>query len=130
MGSDVILDNPYLDRCLRFGWYLDVIMLFLLGDASLIFRFVSVVGLDDQDCIFDLLIAIHDWLIPLYDMHAIILCLFTNLCFPWSKPAHHSGTLLASLVHSVILFWLIFTWYPYLINQLSYLLHFISKDLF
>ena len=35
MGSDVIFDNLYLDRRLRFGWYLDVIMLFLLGDFFL-----------------------------------------------------------------------------------------------
>ena len=37
MGSNVIFDNPYLDRCLRFGWYLDIIMLLLLGDVSLMF---------------------------------------------------------------------------------------------
>ena len=28
-------------------------MLLLLGDASLMFGFVSTVGLDDRDCIFD-----------------------------------------------------------------------------
>ena len=43
MGSDVIFDNLYLDRCLRSGWYLDVVMLLLLGVASLMFRSDSVV---------------------------------------------------------------------------------------
>ena len=28
-------------------------MLLLLGDASLMFGFISIVGLDDWDCIFD-----------------------------------------------------------------------------
>ena len=37
MGSDVIFDSPYLDRYLRFGWYMDIIMLLILGDASLTF---------------------------------------------------------------------------------------------
>ena len=37
MRLDVIFKNLYLDRRLRFGWYLDVIMLFLLGDTSLMF---------------------------------------------------------------------------------------------
>ena len=53
MGSDVIFDNPYLDKCLRFGWYLDVIMLLLLGYASLMFGSNSVVDMDDWDYIFD-----------------------------------------------------------------------------
>ena len=43
MGSDVVFDSLYLDRCLRFGWYLDIIMLLLLGVASLMFRSDSVV---------------------------------------------------------------------------------------
>ena len=76
------------------------------------------------------LIVIHDWLIPLYDMHAIILYLFTNFCFPWSKPTHQSSTLFVSLVHSIILLWLLFIRYPCLINQWSYLLHLISRDSF
>ena len=53
MGSDVVFDNLYFDRCLRFGWYLDVIMLFLLGDASLMFGPNSIVDMDDWDYIFD-----------------------------------------------------------------------------
>ena len=40
MGSNVVFDSPHLDRCLRFGQYLDVIMPFLLGDSSSMFRFV------------------------------------------------------------------------------------------
>ena len=43
MGSDVIFDSLYLDRCLRSGRYLDIIMLLLLGVASLMFRSDSVV---------------------------------------------------------------------------------------
>ena len=53
MRSDVIFDSPYLDRCLRFGWYLDIIMLLLLGDVSLMFGPDSVVHMDDRDYPFD-----------------------------------------------------------------------------
>ena len=53
MGSDVAFDSPYLDRYLRFGWYLDIIMLLLLGDASLMFGPDSVVDIDDQDFTYD-----------------------------------------------------------------------------
>ena len=53
MRSDVVFDSPYLDRCLRFGWYLDIIMLLLLRDASLTFEPDSVMDMDDQDCTFD-----------------------------------------------------------------------------
>ena len=53
MGSDVVFDSPYLDRYLRFGWYLDIIMLLLLGDTSLTFGLDSVVDLDDWDYTFD-----------------------------------------------------------------------------
>ena len=49
MESNVVFDNPYLDRCLRFGWYLDIIMLFLLGNTSLTFRPNPVVNLDYWD---------------------------------------------------------------------------------
>ena len=69
------------------------------------------------------MIAIHDWFIPLYDTHTFILCLIANICFLWSKPIHHSGTLFTSLIHSIILFWVIFIWYACSINQLSWLLH-------
>ena len=48
------------------------------------------------------LIAIYDWFIMFYVMHMITLNLFTNLCFPWNKWVHHSGTSFAPLVHSVI----------------------------
>ena len=43
MGSDVVFDNLYLDRCLRSGWCLDIVMLLLLGVASLMCRSDSVV---------------------------------------------------------------------------------------
>ena len=53
MRSDVVFDSPYLDRYLRFGWYLDIIMLLLLGDASLKFGPDLVVHMDDRDYTFD-----------------------------------------------------------------------------
>ena len=53
MGSNVVLENPYLDRSLRFGWYLETIMLLLLGDASMMFGSDSDLDIDDQDCTFD-----------------------------------------------------------------------------
>ena len=43
MGSDVVFDSLYLDRCLRSGWHLDIVMLLLLGVASLMCRTDSVV---------------------------------------------------------------------------------------
>ena len=43
MGSNVIFGSLYLDRWLRFGWYLDIVMLLLLGVASLMCRSDSVV---------------------------------------------------------------------------------------
>ena len=43
MGSDVVFDSLCLDRCLRSGCHLDIVMLLLLGDAFLMVRFVSVV---------------------------------------------------------------------------------------
>ena len=36
MGSDAIFNSLYLGRCLTFGWCLNVTMLFLLRDTSLI----------------------------------------------------------------------------------------------
>ena len=48
------------------------------------------------------LIAIYEWFILFYVMHTIALSLFTNVCFPWNKWAHHLGTSFAFLVHSVI----------------------------
>ena len=53
MGPDVVFDNPYLDKYLRFGWYLDITMLIFLGDTSLTFRPDSVVDLDDWGYTFD-----------------------------------------------------------------------------
>ena len=41
MGSDIVFYGFYLDKCLRFGWHLDIVMFFLLGDTSLMFKFVS-----------------------------------------------------------------------------------------
>ena len=43
MGSNVVFDSLYLDRCLRSGWHLDIAMLLLLGVASLMCRTDSVV---------------------------------------------------------------------------------------
>ena len=43
MGLNVVFDNLYLDRCLRSGWYLDIIMLLLLEVTSLMFRSDSTV---------------------------------------------------------------------------------------
>ena len=43
MGSDVVFSSLYLDRWLRSGWYLDIVMLLLLGVASLMCRSDSVV---------------------------------------------------------------------------------------
>ena len=40
MGSGVVFDNLYLDRCLRSSWCLEVIMLLLLGDTILRISFV------------------------------------------------------------------------------------------
>ena len=53
MGLDVIFENLYLDKRLRFGWYLDLIMLFILGDASLMFGLDSSVDMDDWDHTFN-----------------------------------------------------------------------------
>ena len=43
MGSDVVFSSLYLGRWLRSGWYLDIVMLLLLGVASLMCRTNSVV---------------------------------------------------------------------------------------
>ena len=43
MGSYIVFYNFYLDRCLRSGWYLDIVTLLLLRDAFLMIRFFSVV---------------------------------------------------------------------------------------
>ena len=43
MGSGVVFSGLYLDRWLRSGWYLDIVMLLLLGVASLMCRSDSVV---------------------------------------------------------------------------------------
>ena len=43
MGSDVVFDSLYLDRWLRSGWHLDIVMLLLLGVTSLMCRTDSVV---------------------------------------------------------------------------------------
>ena len=53
MGSDVVFDSPYLDMYLRLGWYLDIIILLLLGEPSLMFGPNSVVDMDDWDHAFD-----------------------------------------------------------------------------
>ena len=53
MESDVVFDNPYLDRYLGFGWYLDIIMLLFLGNVSLMFGPNLVVDMDDWDYTFD-----------------------------------------------------------------------------
>ena len=43
MRSDVVFDSLYLDRCLRSGWHLDIVMLLLLGVAFLMCRTDSIV---------------------------------------------------------------------------------------
>ena len=43
MRSYVVFDSLYLDRYLRSGWYLDIVMLLLLGVASLMFKSDSAV---------------------------------------------------------------------------------------
>ena len=53
MGSDVVLNSPYLDRYSRFGLYLDVIMFLLLRDTFFMFKPDSIVDMDDWDCTFD-----------------------------------------------------------------------------
>ena len=52
MGSDIVFNSPYLDRYLRFGYYLDIIMLLLLRDTSLMFGPGSVMHMDDLDYTF------------------------------------------------------------------------------
>ena len=42
MGLDVVFDSLCLDRCLRSGFHLDIVMLLLLGDVFLMVKFVSV----------------------------------------------------------------------------------------
>ena len=53
MRSGIIFYSFYLGRCLRSGWYLDILMLLLLGDTTLMFRFVSAVDLGYWDHTFD-----------------------------------------------------------------------------
>ena len=53
MGLDVVFESPYLNRYLRFGWYLDIIMLIIIGDILLMFGSDSVMDMDDWDCTFD-----------------------------------------------------------------------------
>ena len=43
MGSDVVFDSLYLDKCLRSGWYLDIVIFLLLGFTFFRFRSDSVV---------------------------------------------------------------------------------------
>ena len=43
MRSDIVFSNLCLNWCLRFGCYLDIVMLLLLGDTFLMVRFVSIV---------------------------------------------------------------------------------------
>ena len=47
MGFNVFFDSIYLDRCLRLGRYLDIIMWLFLGDALLAFDPFLVTILDD-----------------------------------------------------------------------------------
>ena len=59
MGSDVFFDSLYLDRCLRSGRYLDIVMLLLLGVASLMFRSDSVVFGLSGSCVWWWMIWCH-----------------------------------------------------------------------
>ena len=52
-GIKCHLRQPLLWQVFEFGLYLDVIMPFFLGDASLMFGPNSVVDMDDWDCTFD-----------------------------------------------------------------------------
>ena len=76
MGSNVIFDTPYLDRYLRFGWYLYIIMLLLLRDASLMFGPDSVVHMDD-------------WDYPFYDRWLDVTC-FSDLSHIWCPTRAYS----------------------------------------
>ena len=85
----------------------------------------------------DRLIAMFDWFASLYDMHAIIPYLCTNL-------VSYDNSWLAIKVrfipdcaylficyHACLAFTLSITvWYPQLINHFPHLLHFISRDPF
>ena len=53
MELDVVFNSPYLDKCLRFGWYLDILMLLLLGDVFFMFGPDSIVDMDYWDYTFD-----------------------------------------------------------------------------
>ena len=51
MGSDIVFSSLCLNRCLRFGCHLDIVMLFLLGNTFLMVRFVSVLLGLSRSCI-------------------------------------------------------------------------------
>ena len=59
MRSNVVFDSLYLDRCLRSSWYLDIVMLFLLGVISLMFRSDSVVFGLPGSCVWWWMICCH-----------------------------------------------------------------------
>ena len=59
MGSDVVFGSLYLDRYLRFGWYLDIVILLLLGVASLMCRSDSVVFRLLGSCVWRWMIWCH-----------------------------------------------------------------------
>ena len=78
-----------------------------------------------------------DWLASLYDMLAIILYLCTNLVSYDSTQFVTKVRLVLDCIYRFIYYraclaftHLIIVWYPCLIDQLSYLLHLISRDLF
>ena len=81
MGSDVVFGSLYLDRWLRSGWYLDIVMLLLLGVSSLMCRSNSVVfGLPGS--------WVWWWLIW---CHLIFLTYRTSWCHIAARPVSFRG---------------------------------------
>ena len=58
MISNVIFDSFCLDLCLSFGLYLEVVILHLLGNASVMCGLDSDVGIDDR---LSTHLAVHDF---------------------------------------------------------------------
>ena len=95
----------------------------------------ALVGPNICDFLIDWLIVMSDWFASLYDMHAIILYLCTNLVSNDSAQFVTKVRLVLDCVywficyHACLAFTLlIIVRYPYLISQLSYLFHLISRD--
>ena len=74
------LQQPLLRLHLRLGWCLDIIMLLLLGNASLTFGPDLVVDMDDWDCTFD-----DGWsnVVRFFDLPYIWCCTGAYFHFDW-----------------------------------------------